>query len=68
MMTEGIFDVQSIDIIKREEYAQFTMDLSCKELYICIFMHQYNNNRYEHLKEQQYNAFLMGENKLTKKW
>ena len=43
------------------------MDLSCKEFCICLFVRQYDNKSYERLKEQQQNAFLMGDNKYTER-
>ena len=43
------------------------MDSSCEEFYSCIFVRQYDNKHYRHLKEQQHNAFLMGDNKCIQK-
>ena len=43
------------------------MNSSCEELCSCLFVRKSNNKRYKHLKEKQHNAFLMGDNKYTKK-
>ena len=67
MVTEGTVDKQLTNTSKREEYAQLTMDSSCKELCSCLFVRQSNNKRYKRLKEQQHNAFLVGDDKYTEK-
>ena len=67
MVTEGIVGKQVIDTTKQEEYAQLTMIFSCGEFCSCLFLHQSNNRRYKCPEEQQHNAFLMVDNKYTKK-
>ena len=67
MVTEGIVVEQAIDTAKQEEYAHLMMDFFCEEFCSCLFVLLSYNKSYGHLKEQQHNTFLMGDNKNTGK-
>ena len=67
MATEGILYEKGIATAKREEYDQLTMDSSCEEFCSCFLVRQSDNKRYKRPKEQQHNAFLVGDDKYTEK-
>ena len=43
------------------------MNSYCKEFFSCLFLRQSHNKRYERLKEQHNNAFIVVDNKYTGK-